>query len=418
MPSLDTNVEHTRLPSANAYVLQCMKHFFPIFQHHPNLVYLDSAATTQTPQSVIDAMNNYYVQSRSNVHRATYGLAEEATAAYETARDKVARFLNADRGEIIFVPSATYGLNMLAQMLQDRVWEGGNVALTRYEHHANLIPWQQIVKNNSERLRYIEIKKFESDLNSIRDCIDEKTKIVSFSLISNVLGTVSPVEAIIKRAKEVGATTIIDAAQAIGHMPIDVKILDCDALVISSHKMYGPTGIGILYVKKQLLETLEPVIFGGGMVSDATYTDATWNEIPYCLEPGTPPIAEAIGLSAAVDFLSGIGLETIQKYEEDMTAYAFQKLGKISGLRFIGPVSFPRGSIISFGIDGMHHADIALYLAKQNICVRSGHHCAYPLMHHLNLSGVVRASFGIYNSREDVDALVEFLNQMVKHLKF
>ena len=391
-----------------------MKNLFPIFQNNPGLVYLDSAATTQTPQSVLDAMNNYYVQSRSNVHRGLYELAEQATAAYEKARDTVAAFLSAKREEIIFVPNATYGLNILAQMLESKMQPGDNIVLTRLEHHANLIPWQQVVLKNGGTLRYIEIRDYLIDERSIESVIDQTTAVVSFCLVSNVLGTIAPTEQIIKRAKTMGAISVVDATQAVAHMRIDVKALDCDALIFSGHKMYGPTGIGVMYVRHELLETLQPVIFGGGMVKNVTYETAKWNDIPYRFEPGTVPIAEVIGLGAAIEFLQNIGFDSIEHQEQTLMQYALEKFISIPGFRLIGLNNFPRGSVISFQIAGTHDSDIAFFCAKQNIAIRSGHHCAYPLMHHLGLSGVVRASCGVYTEKDDIDRCVEVLIRLKK----
>lgn len=397
---------------------------FPIFKNHPNLVYLDNASTTQTPQMVLDAMNEYYTTNRANIHRGIYNLSTEATKKYEEARNKIARFINAEPEEIIFTSGTTHGLNLLAYTLNFS--KGDNIVLTRLEHHANLIPWQTVAKCTGAELRFIELtSEHEIDLQSAKKLIDKNTKLVSFTALSNTLGTKVNVEKIVQCAKKVSAITIVDAAQIVSHEPIDVKKLGCDFLVFSGHKMYGPTGIGVLYGKKELLEKLDPFFYGGDMVQEVNYEAATWADVPQKFEGGTPNIAGAIGLGAAVDFIQEIGWGAIQKNEQELTAYLFSKLPQ-----FINLVTNPRldglgpdqtsgvgvgehhNSIISFTIDGVHPHDIAEILNRHNIAIRAGHHCTMPLMKHLGITGTARVSMGLYNTKEDIDKLITALEEV------
>lgn len=395
--------------------LSSIKARFPIFKNHPNLVYLDNASTIQTPQVVLDTMNKYYTENRANVHRTLYNLGERATKQYEDARKKIAKFINAEPEKIIFTSGTTHGLNLLAYTLNFK--KGENIVLTRLEHHANLIPWQTISKCTGAELRFIELTpEYELDLESAKKLIDKNTKLVSFSGLSNSLGTYTPVEALIKLAHEHNALTIIDAAQLIAHQPIDVKKLDCDFLVFSGHKMYGPTGIGILYGKKEKLEQLEPFFFGGEMIKEVSYENSTWNDVPFKFEGGTPNIAGAIGLGAAVDFIKQLSWEKIVSHEQELVKYLFDKLPAY--IKVIGPTySKDRAGIVSFTIDGVHPHDIAEILNRDNIAIRSGHHCTMPLMKHLGLSGTARISFGIYNSKEDIDTLIVGLENVKKIFK-
>jgi cysteine desulfurase/selenocysteine lyase len=392
-----------------------IKKHFPIFQNHPDLVYLDSASTTQTPQVVLDAMNSYYTNYRANIHRGVYKLSAEATEMYESARKVVAKFINAQFEEIIFTSGSTQGLNMLAGTLGSRLKSGDNVVLTRMEHHANLIPWQEASKRYGFDIRWIELENYELRIRNqeLAKAIDEHTKIVSVVHVSNTLGTVNPIENIIAQAKKVGAITIIDAAQSVAHMPIDVKKIDCDFLVFSGHKMYGPTGVGVVYGKRERLETLEPYMFGGDMIKEVTFEKATWHDIPWKFEAGTPNIAGAIGLAAAVQFIGSIGFDKIQENERKLNLYALEELRKISGLEIIGPQE-NRVGVISFALNSIHSHDIATILDQNNVAVRAGHHCTMPLMQYLGLSGTTRASFGMYNTMEDVDRLMSGIKEVQK----
>lgn len=395
--------------------LSNIKAKFPIFKAHPNLVYLDNASTTQTPQIVIDTMNKYYSENRANVHRTLYNLGERATEQYEEARKKIATFINAEPEEIIFTSGTTHGLNLLAYTLSFK--KGDNIVLTRLEHHANLIPWQTVAKCTGVELRFIELTpEYELDLESAKKLINQNTKLVSFSGLSNSLGTYAPAEILIKLAHEQKALTIVDAAQLVAHEPIDIKKLDCDFLVFSGHKMYGPTGIGVLYGKKERLEQLEPFFFGGEMIKEVSYKNSTWADLPAKFEGGTPNIAGAIGLGAAVDFINELGCETIVSHEQGLTKYLFEKLPAY--VKIIGPTySKNRAGIISFANDGVHPHDSAEILNRNNIAIRSGHHCTMPLMKHLGISGTARISLGVYNSKEDIDRLIAGLKNVKKIFK-
>ncbi len=382
------------------------KNNFPIFQNQPDLAYLDNASSTQTPRVVLDAMNEYYTNYRANIHRGVYALSEQASTAYEAAKEKVARFIGADADEIIFTSGTTHGLNLLAQSLCKNLGSGDNVVLTRLEHHANIIPWQEMAKEFDFELRFIELSEStEIDLASAAELIDSKTKIVSVTALSNTLGTLVPIQKIIDLAKVRGATTIIDAAQAIAHTPINVRELDCDYLVFSGHKIYGPTGIGIVYGKKKNLETLEPFFYGGDMIESVTYTSATWAEAPNKFEAGTPNIAGAIGLGAAIDFVSAISWDAIQTHDNQLLSYALEKLAPEVSIIGTKNIATHKG-IISFVIPDIHPHDIAEVLNRHHIAVRAGHHCTMPLMDYLELGGTTRVSFGVYNTTEDIDKLV------------
>ncbi len=403
-----------------------IKKDFPIFKTQPNLVYLDNASTTQTPQVVLDAMNAYYTKFRANIHRSVYKLSQEATDMYESARKVVAGFIGAEFEEIFFTSGTTQGLNMLAQTLGRGLKKWDNVVLTRMEHHANLIPWQEMSKRYGFEIRFIELTS-DFRLQTSDLPIDEHTKIVSFVHVSNTLGTINPAKEIIALAKKVGAVTIVDAAQSVAHMPIAVKELDCDFLAFSGHKMYGPTGIGVVYGKRERLEALDPFLFGGDMIKEVTFERATWHDVPWLFEAGTPNIAGAIGLAAAVQFVGKVGFDVIKSHEEELTEYALQELEKIEGLSIVGPIgdltqtlsykergTLYRTGVISFTLNNIHPHDIATILDRHNVAVRAGHHCTMPLMQYLGLPGTTRASFGMYNSKEDVDELIHALCEVKK----
>ncbi len=389
---------------------------FPIFQKHPDLVYLDSAASTQTPQVVLDAMDEYYTQYRANIHRGLYDLSARATEKYEEAREKVAKFIGAEKDEVIFTSGTTHGLNFLARSLCKNLKAGDNIVLTSYEHHANLVPWQEYAREKGVELRFIELNdNYELDINSAKQRIDKNTKIVSFSLVSNVLGTITiaSIPEIFEYAQSVGAITVVDAAQAVGHMGVDVKYIGCDFLVFSGHKMYGPTGIGVLYGKKERLETLEPFFYGGDMIREVTYEKSSWADIPERFEGGTPNIAGAIGFGAAVDFIQSIGTLKIIDHEVRLQEKLFEELNKIDGLKIIGPkFGEPRIGVVSFTLDGIHPHDIAEILNRDNVCIRAGHHCAMPLMKKLNLAGTSRISMGMYNTEEDIEKCVAAIQKV------
>jgi cysteine desulfurase/selenocysteine lyase len=379
---------------------------FPIFATHPNLVYLDTAASALKPTAVISAVDCWYTNFGTNVHRALYDVGEEGTKCYENVRTGVAKFLQAEREEIVFTKGTTDGLNKLARMLEPTVKAGDSIVLTRMEHHANIIPWQQLAKRTGAQLKFIELTAdYELDLESAQKLIDARTKIVSFTAASNVLGTIAPITKIVALAKKMGAITVVDAAQAVAHAPIDAHKLGCDFLVFSAHKMYGPTGVGVLYGKKELLEKLEPVVFGGDMIKKVSYNDATWADLPYKFEAGTPPIEAVIGLGAALFYLSEIGWEKIRAHEQELMTYFGEKMSQ--AVSIIGPkIAQHRVPVFSFTIPGAHPHDVTEILNRDHIAIRAGHHCAMPLMEHLGVGGTARVSFGLYTTKSDIDALV------------
>ena len=386
---------------------------FPILtrkMHDKRLVYLDSAATSQKPKQVIDATSDFYARYNANVHRAIYELGEESTREYEGAREKIAEFIQArSPNEIIFTKSTTESINVIAYGygLKGKIDKGDEIVGTVMEHHSNHVPWHFVKDHKGAVLKYVDITDDGIlKLEQYDDLLTKRTKIVTVALCSNVLGTINPVKEIAKRAHEVGAICVVDAAQAAPHMPIDVRALDADFLAFSGHKMLGPTGIGVLYGKPELLEQTEPLLGGGEMIREVHLGWAKWNDVPYKFEGGTPNIAGAIGLGVAVDYLQGLGMEAIRAHEMEMTEYALKELGRIKGVTLYGPRDVKkRTGVVSFTIDGAHPHDIASILDVKGICIRSGHHCAQPLMERFNLPATARASFYIYNDLEDVDAL-------------
>lgn len=386
-----------------------IKKQFSIFNTNPNLVYLDSAATALMPDSVREAIDAYNKEYKANIHRGLYAESIKATEVYEAARKTIADFLHADSDEIIFTSGTTMSLNLLAKSSIFNLQSSDNIVLTRLEHHANLIPWQQLAKKTGIELRFIELTdNGEIDFASAKKLIDSNTKIVSCTLISNAIGAVVPAKEIIVLAKKVNAITIIDAAQAVGHVSVDVKDFDCDFLAFSGHKVYGPTGIGVLYGKKERLDHMEPFFFGGDMIRSVSYESAEWADAPQKFEAGTPNISGAIGLGAAIDFIKDVGIKKIQDHETELSNDLINQLSGIEGVQVVGPkAGEERSGIVSFTIDGVHPHDAAELLGGQGIAVRAGHHCAMPLMKYLDISGTVRASMGVYTTKEDIDALVE-----------
>ncbi|MEK5528629.1 cysteine desulfurase [Viridibacillus sp. FSL R5-0468] len=390
-----------------------IRSYFPILNQEINghpLVYLDSAATSQKPIQVIEAIKNYYEFENSNVHRGVHTLGNRATDSYEGAREKIRKFINANSTEeIIFTRGTTTALNIVAQSYgRTHVGEGDEIVITYMEHHSNLIPWQQLAKEKGATLKYIDL---ESDgtlsLDKVRATITAKTKIVSMAYASNVLGTINPIKEITAIAHEHGAVMVVDGAQGVPHFKTDVQDLDCDFLAFSGHKMCGPTGIGVLYGKKALLENMEPVEFGGEMIDFVGLHESTWKELPWKFEGGTPIIAGAIGLGAAIDFLQEIGMDTIEKHEHDLSRYAIDQMQTIKGLSIYGPQDpAKRSGLVTFNLDDVHPHDVATVLDMNGIAVRAGHHCAQPLMKWLQCTATARASFYIYNNEEDIDRLV------------
>ena len=388
---------------------------FPIFKNR-KLTYLDSASTSQKPKVVLDAMKNVYENSNANVHRALYDLGSESTELYESSRESVAKFINANSSkEIIFTSGATASINLLAYSIGSQLKEDDEVLISHMEHHANIVPWQQLVKRTGIKLKYLPLTDSgEIDLSKSSELITAKTKIVSITHMSNVLGTINPIKEIAKLTKMVGAVFIVDGAQSVSHMPVNVQDLECDFLVFSGHKMLGPTGVGVLWGKFELLNDLDPFLSGGEMIEKVTLEESTWNEVPYKFEAGTPNYVQAIGLGAAVKFLSKIGMENIHKYEKELTSYAVEKLQSIPNLNIHGSPK-NRGSVISFNIENIHPQDLAQFLNEDNICIRVGHHCAQPLLETLNETSTARASFYIYNDFSDIDKLVYSIKSTISY---
>lgn len=391
-----------------------LQHQNPDFPILKKVIYLDNASTTQKPRQVLEAMKRYYEEENANVHRGVYRLSLLATMAYERAHEVVAKFINAKFEEIIFTKGTTESLNLLAYSWGKKLKAGDEIVLTQMEHHSNLVPWQQVAKERGAVLKFIPLTAdYRVDMLAAEYLITPRTKIVSVVHMSNVLGTINPVEKIAELAHRVGAVCIVDGAQSVPHLPIDVQKIGCDFLAFSGHKMYGPTGIGVLYGKKKLLEEMEPFLYGGDMIREVTFEHSTWNDLPWKFEAGTPPIAEAVGLAAAIEYLERVGREEIAATERELTEYALEKLSLIPGLRMLGPGTVAdRGAVISFTLDGVHPHDISQVLDQRNIAVRGGHHCAMPLMLVLGVSGATRASFSFYNTREEVDALVDGINEV------
>lgn len=402
-----------------SFSVEAIRKDFPIFERTvrdgKKLVYLDSGATAQKPWSVINAETEFYTKHNAAVHRGAHQLAEEATDAYENARSIVAKFIGAQDREIIFTKSATESLNAIAYAMGNA--QSGNrfaltpndsIVVTEMEHHANLVPWQQLAKRTGAKLSWFSVTEDSRlDLSKIDQVITNNTKVVAVTHQSNVLGTINPLEAIIMRAHEVGAVVVLDACQSIPHTPVNVVELGVDFLAFSGHKAVGPTGVGILWGRAELLEELPPFLTGGSMVSSVTMTDATWADIPQKFEAGVPNMAQAVGLGAALNYLSNIGMQAIHEHEIALTDYALKKMLEIPGIRIIGPNNNQqRGATISFTINDIHPHDLGQFVDSQGIAVRTGHHCAWPLAKRMNVPATTRASFYLYNEESDVDALV------------
>lgn len=383
-----------------------------------DLVFLDNAASTQKPKSVLERINNFYSSQYANIHRSAYTLAENATQEYENTRKKVQNFINAnDVNEIIFTKGTTDSLNLLSYSLgKYMIKEGDEIVISAMEHHANIVPWQIICEDKKAKLKVIPINSSgELILDNINEIITKKTKIVSIVHISNSLGTINPIKEIIELAHSHGAYVIIDAAQSIQHKKIDVQELDCDFFVFSAHKLYGPTGVGVIYGKKELLEKMPPYQTGGEMIAKVTFEKTTFNVLPYKFEAGTPNIAGVIGFGAAIDYISKIGIDVIDKVESELLDYAHQKLTQIEGLRVIGTAK-NKVSVLSFLIDGIHPTDLGTMANAYGIAMRVGHHCTQPLMDFFEIPGTCRASFAFYNTKEEIDILFDALNRIKKLL--
>ena len=402
-------------PHTSVLDIEAIRADFPILaqEAHPGkpLVFLDSAASSQKPRQVIEAMRRYYEHDHANVHRGIHVLSERATAAYEGARDKVRAFINArSRKEIIFVRNTTEAINLVAATWgRANLRAGDVVVLSEMEHHSNLVPWQLLAEQTGAQLRYIPVTgEGLLDLDAYAALLrDEPVKLVSVMHVSNVLGTVNPIAEMIRQAHAAGALFLVDGAQSVPHLAVDVQALDVDFLAFSAHKMAGPTGIGVLYGKRELLQAMPPYMGGGDMIRTVTLEGSTWNDLPYKFEAGTPAIAQAVGLGAAVDYLTALGMENILAHEQQVVDYALERLSEVAGLTLYGPSPEQRNGVVTFTLRDLHAHDIAQLLDAEGVAVRAGHHCAMPLHRKLGVPATARASFYVYNTRAEVDALVE-----------
>lgn len=401
--------------------VEAIRRQFPVLDREVKgrpLVYFDNAATTQKPQVVIDALVNYYTEYNANIHRGIHTLAEEATAAYENTRDAVQQFINApSREQVIFTRGTTEGINLVAQTWgRQNIKAGDEIIISTMEHHSNIVPWYILCQEKGAVLKVIPINdKGELIIEAFENLLSERTKLVAIVHVSNALGTVNPVKQIIQSAHKAGALVMVDGAQSSVHLDIDVQDLDCDFFAFSSHKLYGPTGVGVLYGKKELLEAM-PVYQGGGeMIKEVSFSHITYNDLPYKFEAGTPNIADTIAMKAALDFIRQVGKEKIRRHENDLLHYATERLATVPGMKIIGKAA-QKISVISFVIDKVHPQDLGILLDNKGIAVRTGHHCAQPLMDCYGIPGTTRASFAMYNTRGEVDALVEGLQKALKIL--
>jgi cysteine desulfurase/selenocysteine lyase len=400
---------------------------FPILKRSlkngKKLVYLDNAATTQKPMQVINAICKYYSEYNSNIHRAVYQIAEEATEEYEKTRDSICKFINARHPEeIIFTRNTTESINLIAHSWgKNNIRKGNKIILTDYEHHSNIVPWQMLCDAKGARINYMDTDdNGYLNLESLSNFLDDKgkTKLISLSHMSNVLGTIYPVKEIIKRAHEKSIPVVLDGAQSVPHMETDVQDTDCDFLAFSAHKMLGPTGVGILYVKKEILESMPPFITGGDMIKEVHKDNTVFNDLPYRFEGGTPNIADVIGFNASIEYLNGIGMENIREHETDLIKYLYDSIKDIKNIKIYGPeIIKDRGGLVSFNIDGVHPHDCATILNDFGVAIRSGHHCAQVLMEKLDIVASSRASLYIYNTKEEVDIFVDALNDVRRVLK-
>jgi cysteine desulfurase/selenocysteine lyase len=389
---------------------------FPIFARRfggRELIYLDSGATAQKPQAVIDAQAEHLRAHNANVHRGVYALAQEADAAYDRARKQVAAFVGADARTTIFTKNVTEAINLVAYSWgRANIGPGDAILITQMEHHANLVPWQVLCRERAAELRYLEVdERGELSLEQLdAELARGDVKLVAFAHVSNVLGTINPVAEMTERIRAAGAVSVVDGAQAVPQMPVDVGALGADFYGWTGHKAVGPTGIGVLHGREQLLDAMEPFLTGGDMIASVDFQSVSWNELPYKFEAGTPPIAEAVGLGAAVEYLDGLGMERVRAHERSLTEYMLERLADVPGLRVVGPPEAERrGGLASFTIDGIHPHDVAELADRAGVCIRAGHHCAQPLMRCLGVGATARASVGVYNERADIDALVESL---------
>ena len=393
---------------------------FPVLDRVVNknkLVYLDNAATSQKPKSVIDSLTQYYSTYNSNVHRGVHTLSVEATEAYENARVKLSDFIGSIPEEVIWTRNTSESINIVAYGLKNKVSSGDNIVISRMEHHSNLVPWQQLCDQTGASLRYLEHNlEGRIDLIDAKAKIDAKTKIIAITHMSNVLGVINPIKEIREMSKKFGSYLVLDGAQSVPHFKVNVNDLDCDFLSFSAHKMLGPTGIGLLYGKEELLNEMPPFYFGGDMISEVSYESAKWNDLPYKFEAGTPNIADAIATGTAVDYLNSVGMDNVFEHEEDITKYALEKFKELDGYNIIGPTDEDaRGGVISFTHDKIHPHDIGEILDKFGIAIRTGHHCAMPLVRSYEIVAAARASFYLYNTKEEIDLLIDALKEVVTY---
>ena len=393
---------------------------FPVLDRVVNknkLVYLDNAATSQKPKSVIDSLTQYYSSYNSNVHRGVHTLSVEATEAYENARVKLSEFIGSIPEEVIWTRNTSESINIVAYGLKNKVSAGDNIVISRMEHHSNLVPWQQLCNQTGASLRYLEHNlEGRIDLIDAKTKIDANTKIIAITHMSNVLGVINPIKEIREMSKKFGTYLVLDGAQSVPHFKVNVNDLDCDFLSFSAHKMLGPTGIGLLYGKEELLNEMPPFYFGGDMISEVSYESAKWNDLPYKFEAGTPNIADAIATGTAVDYLNSVGMDNVFEHEEDITKYALEKFKELDGYNIIGPTDEDaRGGVISFTHDKIHPHDIGEILDKFGIAIRTGHHCAMPLVRSYEIVAAARASFYLYNTKEEIDLFVDALGEVVAY---
>ena len=411
---------------ANTYSLEAIRKDFPVLNRRvrddKKLVYLDNAATTQKPNQVIDAITDYYQNHNSNIHRAVHALAEESTEAFEVTRDKIAKFLNIqNREEIVFVKGTTEAINLIAYAWgRDNVQKGDIVVTTEYEHHSNIVPWQLLTQETGAELKYINIDdKGELMLEQLDEYLATgKVKLVAISHVSNVLGTITDIQKVITKCKNANAKILVDGAQAVPHMKVDIANLGCDFYAFSAHKMLGPTGVGILWARKEILENMKPFHGGGDMIREVHKYETTWNDLPYKFEAGTPNVADVISFAAAIDYLAKIGMDNVRNHEIELTKYALEKMSNVKGLTIYGPKDPQKASgVISFNFNDVHPHDVATIFDKNGVAISSGHHCAQVLMEKLNVAATNRASFYIYTTKEEVDTLIDSLDQVTKVFK-
>ena len=390
---------------------------FPAYRKKDgNFIYLDSASTSQKPEFVIDAISSYYSSYAANIHRALYEIGEKATDKYEKVREKVKQFINVpDSHVVIFTGGTTESINLIAYSWgSSNLSNGDQILITEMEHHSNIVPWQLLCSRSNASLNYIPIKKDGTlELGKLKENILPKTKLISLTHQSNVFGTINPLNNIIDEAKKIGAITVIDGAQAVPHMKVDIKKLGCDFYAFSGHKMLGPTGVGVLIARKNILEEIDPFMGGGEMINSVNMDESTWNEVPWKFEAGTPNIAQVIGLGAAIDYIEKIGIENIHQHEQELLHYGLDLLDQNKDVTLYGKAD-NRGAVIPFNLENIHPHDLAKFLDTDGICIRAGHHCAQPIMNKLGVSATARASFYLYNTREDIEKLVESINKTVR----